>query len=263
MFQSWNLNIIECGKKNLEAVPREIPIYSTTVYLDGNNLAELGPETSFGRSKVISLYLNSSKITSLYSGTFVGLSGLKELFLDHNELVSLDGGEFDGLSELEVLLLDNNNLEFISLDSLISLSKLRILSLHKNMLVTLQLEISSQAQLQSVTIHANRWQCVTACQWQHTWHKLHRELSHITCKDGHQATQNMHSVMSSCTNLDVLPVSSKASSPPVVVITISLAVVILLVVITIIIIFIKNLIATRKYSPPKTDEPKQYTAGTK
>ena len=242
MFQSWNVNIIQCGKKNLEAVPREIPMDSTTVYLDGNNLAELGPETFLGRSKVTSLYLNSSKITSLNSGTFVGLSGLKELHLDHNELVSLDGGEFDGLSELEVLLLDNNNLEFISLDSLMSLSKLRILSLHKNMLVTLQLELSSQAELQSVTIHANRWQCGTACQWQHTWHKLHRELSHITCKDGHQATQNMRSVMSSCTNLDVLPVSSQASSSPVVVIIIS--VVILLVVITIIIIiFIRHVIA--------------------
>ena len=197
--------------------------------------------------------MNNSEITLLSDRTFVGLSGLKELYLDHNELVSLDGGEFDGLSELEVLLLDNNNLEFISLDSLISLSKLRILSLHKNMLVTLQLEISSQAQLQSVTIHANRWQCVTACQWQHTWHKLHRELSHITCKDGHQATQNMRSVMSSCTNLDVLPVSSQASSSPVVVIIISVAVVILLVVITIVFLFILRNSLTRWINSPRND----------
>ena len=121
MFQSWNLNIIQCGKKNLEAVPREIPMDSTTVFLDGNNLSKLGPETFLGRSKVTSLYLNSSKINGLNSQTFVGLSGLKELHLEHNELVSLDGGEFGGLSELEVLLLDNNNLEFISLDSLMSL----------------------------------------------------------------------------------------------------------------------------------------------
>jgi hypothetical protein len=68
--------------------------------------------------------------------------------------------------------------------------------------------------------------------------------------------------MSSCTNLDVLPVSSQASSSPVVVIIISVAVVILLLVITIIIIFIRRVSATSTYSVPKSDEPKHYTAST-
>merc|ERR1711892_1108752 len=97
--------------------------------------------------------------------------------------------------------------------SLSSLSMLRMLSLHSNMLVTLQLEIASQAELESVTIDANRWQCVTACQWLHTWQKLDRVPAHqITCKDGDQAPQNMRSVMASCTDADPLPVSSNSSS---------------------------------------------------
>ena len=211
------------------------------------------------------MYLNSSKITGLSIGTLVGLTGLKELYLDHNELVSLDGEEFCGLSELEVVHLDNNNLQFISCDSFISLDVLRILTLHNNMLVTLQLEISSQAQLQSVTIHANRWQCVTACQWLQTWEKLNRravrKLNHITCKDGHQAPQNMLTVMSSCKNLDVLAVSSQTSSSPFVVIIVSVAVVILLVVIIIVLLFItRRSITTWIYSAPKTENPAQYQA---
>ena len=238
---------------------------STTLYLDRNNLSQLGPEIFLGRSKVTALYLNSSKITGLSNGTFVGLTGLKELYLDHNELVSLDGEEFDGLSELEVVHLDNNHLQFISNLSFIKLSVLRILTLHNNMLVTLQLEISSQTQLQSVTVHDNRWQCVTACQWLQTVEKLNRrairELNHITCEDDRQAPQNMVTVMSSCKNLDVLPVSSQTSSSPLVVIIVSVAVVILLVMIIIVLLLIvRRSITTWIYSTPKTDNPAQYQA---
>ena len=233
---------------------------STAVYLDGNNLSKLGPELFLGRNKVTALYLNSSKITGLSKRTFVGLSGLKELYLDHNELVSLGKGEFDELTELEVLYLDNNHLQLISVTSLSSLSMLRMLSLHSNMLVTLQLEIASLAELESVTIDANRWQCVTACQWLHTWQKLDRVAAHqITCKDGDQAPQNMRSVMASCTDADALPVSSHSSSSPLVAIIISVAVVILLVLIIIGFLFIiRHSITAWVYSTPKTEEPAAY-----
>jgi hypothetical protein len=191
-----------------------------------------------GRSKVSALYLNRSKITEFSKRTFVGLSGLKELYLDHNQLGSLDGGQFAELTELEVLHLHNNHLQFISVTSLASLDMLRVLSLHHNRLVTLQLEISSQAQLQAVTIHANRWQCGAACQWVHTWHKLGEEKRGLTCDDGHHDTQSLHAVMSSCTDLDPLPVSSQESSSPLVIIIVSVAVVILLVLIIIGFLFI-------------------------
>ena len=257
-FQSWNLNIIQCGNKSLEVVPREIPMDSTTLYLDTNNLSQLGPEVFLGRSKVTKLYLNNSQITGLSNRTFVGLSALKELYLDNNKLVRLDGEEFSVLSELEVLHLDHNNLKFISKQSFINVSLLRILSLHNNKLVSLQLDISSQTQLQSVTLHNNRWQCVTACQLLQTLEKLNRstirELNHITCEDDQHATQNMVTVMSSCTNLDVLAVSSQTSSSPLILIIVSVAVVILVVIIISVITFIaRHSITTCIYSTPQIE----------
>ena len=165
------------------------------------------------------------------------------------------------MTKLEVLHLHSNHLQFISVTSLSSLSMLRMLSLHSNMLVTLQLEIASLAELESVTIDANRWQCVTACQWLHTWQKLDRVPAHqITCKDGDQAPQNMRSVMASCTDADALPVSSHSSSSPLVAIIISVAVVILLVLIIIGFLFIiRHSITAWVYSTPYTEEPAAYT----
>ena len=61
-FQSWNVNIIQCGDKNLTRVPREIPMDATAVYLDRNKMSHLGPEIFLGRSKVTTLFLNNSNI---------------------------------------------------------------------------------------------------------------------------------------------------------------------------------------------------------
>ena len=57
------MNIIQCGDRNLTYVPREIPMDATAVYLDRNQMTELGPEIFLGRSKVTLLLLNSSHIS--------------------------------------------------------------------------------------------------------------------------------------------------------------------------------------------------------
>ena len=62
LFQSWNVNIIQCRARNLTSVPREIPMDATSVFLDKNRLETLGPEIFLGRSKVTTLYLNNSNI---------------------------------------------------------------------------------------------------------------------------------------------------------------------------------------------------------
>ena len=235
---------------------------STHVYLDGNNLSKLGQEMFLGRSKVSSLYLNRSKITGLSRNTFVGLSGLKELHLDHNKLVSLGGGQFEDLPNLEVLYLNNNHLQFINVTSLNNLYMLRMLSLHNNMLATLQMEIPSQA---VVTIHDNRWQCEAACQWVHIWHKLASDQQSLTCQDSHRHEHTLSSIMSSCSDLDALPVSAQASSSSLIIIIISVAVVILLLLLILGFLFItrNSLTAWVNSSKPEEDKytsSRQYSA---
>ena len=232
---------------------------STEIHLDGNNFDLLGPELFLGRSKVISLYLNSSKITGVSNATFLGLSGLKELFLDHNKMPDLTGDVFHGLVELEVLDLSYNSLTWISRDSMLVLKNLHRLFLHNNLLTSLHVDITSQLPFQVVTLHSNRLQCSTACQWVHTWHKLGRPTD--ACKDISGSSRTLRTVMSACTDADVLPVSAHVSSSPIVAIFISVTVATFLVVIITITLFILRRSITRSiYSSPKSEEPTKYSA---
>merc|ERR1719438_439403 len=206
--ESWNVNIIQCGDKNLTRVPREIPMDATAVYLDRNKMSHLGPEIFLGRSKVTTLFLNNSNINGLSNGTFLGLSALKELYLDHNEIEIIETGHFAGLNELEKLRLDHNKIHWISEAILGILSKLRVLTLHDNQ---------------------------------------------VTCKNDDDQDQKLVSFVSSCRNLDVLPVSAQKASSPVLVIVVSVAVVILLIISIMITVFmIQNLVMKRPHKHPVT-----------
>ena len=59
------MNIIQCGTRNLTAVPREIPVDATAVHLDGNTFPLLAPESFLGRSKLRTMFLNSSRIMGI------------------------------------------------------------------------------------------------------------------------------------------------------------------------------------------------------
>ena len=219
IFQSWTVNIIQCGATNLTSVPREIPMDASSVHLDGNQLAVLPPESFLGRSRVTGLYLNSSLISGLSNGTFLGLTVLAELELSHNLLLEVRPGHLTGLESLEVLELHHNRLEWLHPDTFTGLTRLRVLSLDHNRLVTLSLGLSPA--LQEVTIQENRWRCRDQedCAWvRQVVESLNRtaltNYSQVTCTTtASPATQiRLGSFVSSCTNLDVLPVSAQTSS---------------------------------------------------
>ena len=137
--QSWTLNMIQCSSKNLTNVPREIPMDSTVLHLDGNNLGQLGPEVFLGRTRVTTVHLNGSQITGLTNGSLAGLSALKRLNLQHNLIVELSGEEFVDVVEVEVLHLHHNLLSFVANSTFTPLVNLRVLSLHNNKLAQIAL----------------------------------------------------------------------------------------------------------------------------
>ena len=94
-----------------------------------------------------------------------------------------------------------------------------------------------QPGLQTVSLHHNRWQCASQqdCHWitqaLHTFNRSAvRFLNQVTCLDEEDQHKNLLAFMSSCTNLDVLPVSAQTSTPPFLVVVISVAVVVLIMV---------------------------------
>ena len=211
------MNIIQCGSTNLTSVPREIPMDASSVHLDGNQLSVLPPESFLGRSRVTRLYLNSSLITGLSNGTFLGLTTLTSLDLSHNLLVQLLPGHLTGLESLEELELQHNRLQWLHPNTFTALARLRVLSLDHNQLVTLSLDLSSA--LQEVAIQENPWRCLSSedCAWVRlVVESLNTtaltNYSQLSCLSAPSTNIRLGSFVSSCTNLDVLPVSAQTSS---------------------------------------------------
>ena len=183
-------------------------------------------------------------ISGLSNGTFLGLSALTALHLSHNQIESIEASQVAGLESLELFYLDHNKLLWVSSAVFEVLTKLRAVTLNNNYLTQLDLSVSQHGlrpSLDTVTLHHNRWECSSQqdCQWitqaLHTFNRSSvRYLSQVTCLDGEDQHRNLLAFMSSCTNLDVLPVSAQTSTPPFLVIVISVAVVVLLMVFAII-----------------------------
>ena len=187
---------------------------------------------------MLTFHCSSSNIAGLSNGTFLGLSALTALHLSHNQIERIEAEQVAGLESLELLYLDHNKLHWLSSALFSTLTRLVVVTLNNNQLTQLD---GLQAGLQSVSLHHNRWECASQqdCHWitqaLHTFNRSAvRYLNQVTCLDQDDQHQNLLGFMSSCTNLDVLPVSAQTSTPPFLVIVISVAVVVLLMVFAII-----------------------------
>ncbi|KAH7949933.1 hypothetical protein HPB49_017142 [Dermacentor silvarum] len=107
--QSWNTNIVDCSTRAHGAVPKQLPMDVTELYLDGNDIPTLSSHTYIGRKNMKVLYLNSSNVQTINNRTFSGLRTLRVLRLDRNRLLtSINNATFLPLKSLEVLHLDHN-----------------------------------------------------------------------------------------------------------------------------------------------------------
>ena len=214
--QSWTLNMIQCSARNLTNVPREIPMDSTVLHLDGNNFGQLGPEVFLGRTRVTTVHLNGSRISGLTNGSLAGLSALKRLFLQHNLITELFGEEFVDVGEVEVLHLHHNLLSFVANNTFTPLAKLRVLSLHNNLLAQISLppalvratmfshplnpnSFPSSLLQVMVTVSSNPWEC--SCPLASTLERLQtsREPSEPSCfRPTSKSPVALSSLVSSC-----------------------------------------------------------------
>lgn len=161
---SWNTNIVDCGGSlsqrtpinntqtanslnpinNMLApsanqfvhrsLPFNIPMDSTELYLDGNDIPILTSHAFIGRKNMRVLHLNNSNIQTIHNRTFNGLRALR-IHLDHNKLTTLYGYEFERLFDLTELYLSHNQLQTIANTTFSMLKNLKVLTLDHNLLV--------------------------------------------------------------------------------------------------------------------------------
>ncbi|KAK9498855.1 hypothetical protein O3M35_003411 [Rhynocoris fuscipes] len=156
---SWTANVVDCSTSGyVNNLPDRIPMDSTQLYLDGNDIRTVGSHSFIGRKKLQVLFLNSSNVEIIHNRTFNGLKDLELLRLDDNKLEELHGFEFEGLERLRELYLQNNRISSIHNATFVSLVELRVLNLDHNRLVKYAVwQLSSQ--LTQITLGVNPWSC--------------------------------------------------------------------------------------------------------
>ncbi|KAL4617216.1 trophoblast glycoprotein-like [Arapaima gigas] len=78
---------VKCVSRELQEVPAGLPSYTRTLFITGNNIRRLGPESFRGLQNVSTLCLSSNRITEVESQTFAPLRNLRSLDLSNNQLV--------------------------------------------------------------------------------------------------------------------------------------------------------------------------------
>ena len=157
---TWSANIIQCSARAHTEVPALIPMDATSVFLDGNNLADLSGQIFLGRSRMKNLYLNNSQVVQVSNNTFLGLLDLQLLDLSDNLLQVLSGLEFSDLANLRELYLQNNKILHIAHTTFRPLKSLSVLRLDNNLLTSFPVwELSANPFLIGMYIANNVWTC--------------------------------------------------------------------------------------------------------
>ncbi|CAG9134941.1 hypothetical protein JYU34_017581 [Plutella xylostella] len=129
---TWNSNVVDCSNAGYDYVPERIPMDATEIYLDGNDLKELGNHVFIGKKRLQVLYLNNSNINTIQNRTFNGIESLRILHLESNHLEVLRNTQFTRLPNLNELYLSSNKIRVIENDTFNFLPSLEFLDLDNN-----------------------------------------------------------------------------------------------------------------------------------
>ncbi|XP_052863466.1 LOW QUALITY PROTEIN: toll-like receptor 6 [Anopheles cruzii] len=157
---SWSTNIVDCSAAGYTDIPNNIPMDTTEVYLDGNNLVELSGHSFIGRKNLRVLYGNHSNIAMLYNTTFIGLRRLITLHLEFNVIQKLYGYEFGALESLCELYLQGNRISHIEDHTFSELRKLEVLRLDENRITSFEVwQLAANPYLVEIALANNAWTC--------------------------------------------------------------------------------------------------------
>lgn len=160
---SWSSNVVDCSNAGYNHVPERIPMDATEIYLDGNELGELGSHVFIGKRRLEVLYLNNSGISGIHNFTFNGVGALRVLHLEDNALRELRGFEFDQLERMSELYLDHNAIATVGNTTFKKMRNLEVLRLDSNRIVNFRpweaLPSVGDSTRTVVALEGNAWSC--------------------------------------------------------------------------------------------------------
>lgn len=159
---TWSSNVVDCSNAGYTNVPEKIPMDATEIYLDGNDLGELGSHVFIGKKKLEVLFLNNSNVKAVHNRTFNGVKSLRVLHMENNKLEELRGFEFDQLEKLNELYLDHNQIEYVGNQTFSNMRKLEVLKLDDNKIIDFtpwQIASVDTGATPRVSVEGNKWSC--------------------------------------------------------------------------------------------------------
>ncbi|XP_054014621.1 toll-like receptor Tollo [Hylaeus anthracinus] len=185
---SWSSNVVDCSNAGYKHVPERIPMDATEIYLDGNELGDLGSHVFIGKRRLEVLFLNNSGIAAIHNCTFNGASALRVLHLEDNALRELRGFEFDQLERMSELYLDHNAIATVGNTTFRKMKGLEVLRLDSNRIVDFRPweALPSVGDRAKVALEGNAWscECGNAAKLR-SWLAEHRgDPEKMYCRDG-------------------------------------------------------------------------------
>uniref|UniRef100_A0A3B5L9F2 LRRNT domain-containing protein n=1 Tax=Xiphophorus couchianus TaxID=32473 RepID=A0A3B5L9F2_9TELE len=134
---------VKCVSKDLRSIPK-IPGYTRNLFITGNQISRIGPESFRGLDNVTTLSLSNNRISEMEFHTFSGLFRLRSLDLSNNQLTVIHPEAFSNVSQsLRELNLSRALYNYSSVMDLaaslqrISMANLQVLDLSDNSLIYL------------------------------------------------------------------------------------------------------------------------------
>ncbi|KAJ6647852.1 Protein slit [Pseudolycoriella hygida] len=100
---------VDCSGRNLKEIPRDVPLYTTELLLNDNELGRIKSDGLFGRlPNLVKLDLRRNQITGIEQNAFEGASKIQDLLLSENKIAEIHNKMFLGLHNLKALNLASN-----------------------------------------------------------------------------------------------------------------------------------------------------------
>ena len=125
-------NFVDCSKKGLIAVPKDLPIWVTRLEVHNNAISELKSENFKGLKNLTHLDVSHNAIIFLNSSVFEHLSGLQELIINKNRLTEFP--QLKGLPSLTSIDANNNRINFIAQEFSKYIPQLKSIELDSNLI---------------------------------------------------------------------------------------------------------------------------------
>ncbi|KAG8235957.1 hypothetical protein J437_LFUL016428 [Ladona fulva] len=123
---------IDCSNRGLTEIPKDLPMYTTELLLNDNELGRIRADGLFARLPNLQrLDLSRNRVTGIEQGAFQGANRLTELVLAENKIREIHNKMFLGLTNLKSLSLFDNQITCVmpgSFDPLLNLKSLNLAS---------------------------------------------------------------------------------------------------------------------------------------